>query len=352
MNEIMDAAGEEQRHRQVTRPAVRRLAGRKYPVIYLNATAEQPEQYQEIMAIDDIDYVMQALSISALLNGAIDIETGRFDSARGREIIRDYNQMLPAEDKKYQFALMNTYQSTVMQENSLVSGMIDKILDVLKNAIGVALGQSSVDQVTAAVTDAFTNLKSQDGDAWIFWEKKEAHKTVYSYAILFAIQDATTGKVMLAFPMSLEIEVNVEYERVLWITVTDKHSYSVKIDAMKIAQLLYPKSSVSDTLHALARARRNARPEADNQQLMAPAPITNISVRNWAGTILFATALTGTHDQTGALVQIIAALPNVLQPLIWGQHYMVHYDLNGARRGTDLIFNGTLPGGDIWFVSM
>ncbi|TDK37321.1 hypothetical protein E2F50_10625 [Rhizobium deserti] len=333
-----------------SRPQLRSLTGKRSPIVFLQAAVDQKEQYQEIMALDDIDYVTQALGIGALLNGAIDTATGRFDAGRARQLIVDFNQALPPADSKYKLAIMNSYQSTVSQENSVVSGMIDKILDVLKTAIGVALGQKSIDQITAAVTDAFTNLKSQDGDAWIFWQKREAHKTVYSYAILFAVQDESTGRVMLAFPMSLEIEVNVEFEKVLWITVKDSHNYSVKVDAMKIAQLLFPKAPGSQTLQSIASAPR-LRGLADVEYQTRASDITDITVTNWSQSTLFARAAKGSLVTAGSLQQIMAFEPAIDIPLEPENHYLVHYKLNGEAKQIGMIFNDYLPDSTLWFVS-
>lgn len=344
MNEVLgNSIGQ---HPQVSRRALR---PRRSPVVFINTTSEEAEQFQEIVAIDDIDYLTQAVALTALFNGAIDNTTGRFIPGRARELIANYNESLDPESQRYKIGIFNTHQTTLTQQNSAVSAMINQILETLKNVMGVALGTTSVTQMTAAITDAFTNLNEQSGDAWIFWEKKTSNKTTYSYAILFAFQDSSTGKLMFALPMSLEIEVDVSYERVLFITVEDKETYSVKLDTMKVGQLLFPKSPGAN---ALQTARRLGVRSASADLLAAPAPITNVVVTNWAKTTTYATAATGVYTESHPLVQVMAFHPNVVNQLFDGNNYLVSFTLNGVQQTRGLILNGIMPDGELWFVSL
>lgn len=344
MNEVLrNSVGQ---HSHVSKRALR---PRRSPIVFINTTQEEAEQFQEIVAIDDIDYLTQAIALTALFNGAIDNTTGRFIAGKARELIANYNESLDVNSQPYKIGIFNTHQTTLTQQNSAVSAMINQILETLKRVMGVALGASSVAQMTAAVTDAFTNLDEQSGDAWIFWEKKTSNKTTYSYAILFAFQDSTTGKLMFALPMSLEIEVDVSYERVLFITVEDKETYSVKLDTMKVGQLLFPKSPGSN---ALQSARRLGTRSGSADLLTEPRPITDIVVTNWAKTKTFATAATGLYTNDHPLVQVMASEPNVVNPLYEGNQYLVSFALDGERRTLGFLLNCTLPDGELWFVSI
>jgi hypothetical protein len=327
----------------------RALRARRSPVVFINTTQEEAEQFQEIVAIDDIDYLTQAIALTALFNGAIDNTSGRFIPGKARELIANYNESLDVNSQPYKIGIFNTHQTTLTQQNSAVSAMINQILETLKRVMGVALGASSVAQMTAAVTDAFTNLDEQSGDAWIFWEKKVGNKTTYSYAILFAFQDSTTGKLMFALPMSLEISVDVSYERVLFITVEDKETYSVKLDTMKVGQLLFPKSPGAN---ALQTARRLGTRSGSAGVLTEPSPVTNIVVTNWAKTTTFANAATGFYTDNHPLVQLMAIKPNVVNPLYDGNQYLVSFTLNGVQETRGLLLNGTLPDAELWFVSL
>lgn len=320
--------------------------------VLIRALDDLPQNFADIFAIDKIEYVEQAVALAALFNNALDMQTGIFDMAKAREIISVYNRDLPPEDARYKLAIMHELQTTLSQSNNVVSAMVDKVLEAIKSAIGVALGTTSAAQLTSAITDAFTDLKEQEGDAWIFWQKKTANKTTYSYTILFAIQDATTGRFMMCLPMSLLIEVDIAFEKVLWITLQDKTSYSVKVDAMKVAQVLVPASdgaALFEHAHRLARC-----PDLAQLDRLAPnGPTTNVVVKNWSGTTVFATAADGYFMSIPPTVQLTAWPPvtNPLHPLVWGERYVVHSHGNPPQT---LIYNGTMPsihGEVLWFVS-
>lgn len=325
----------------------RRSPRARRPIIYLKGAVEHPEQYQEIMSIKDPDYVAQGMAIGGLLTNAID-EFGRFNSATARKLITDFNLSLPPEESRYSLVITDTLNTKLTQQNALVSVMIDNLLDVLKKVIGIALDPTSIGQIQAAVTDAFTNLETQQGDAWIFWEKKEQQKTVYSYALLFAIQDELTGYVMVALPMSLNIVVDIAFEQVLGITITDRESYSVTVEAMKVAQLLYPKSP-----NRLGLTRMMQAVPSDMRDVDDPTQddITHIEVKNYAGTITFATAAQGKLHEAGGLTQISTEGAVINQPLTEGTRYVVFYHIGGHRRKLGLVFNAEMGPGELWFVS-
>ena len=329
-------------------PAAR--SRRRSKVIVIQATAGMAEKFQEVTAIEDIDYLTQAIGFAALFNGAIDNVSGRFDPAKARMLIDGFNTNLPPEQARYKLGIFNVHQTKISQTNSVVSGMIDKILGALKGVVGVALGTVTVNQLTAAITDAFTDLQEQKSDAWIFWQKKDANKTTYSYAILFAFQDATTGHLMFVLPMSLEIEVEVAFEKVLWITIKDKESYSVKLDVMKVGQLLYPKSPGSDFIRAAAQRSVG---QADTGPDTVEADVTNIRVTNWAKTKTYATAPSGQYSKNFALQQIMTNGATVTADLFEGTNYLLSYTLDGNARDTGMLFNGEVgfPQASLWFVT-
>ena len=197
--------------------------------------------------------------------------------------------------------------------------------------------------------DALTDLKTQEEDAWIFWQTKKAEKTAYSYAILFAIEDSTTGRLMFALPMSMEIEVELDYKKVLWMTTKDKVSCSATVHSMKVAQILFPKAPGSEFVRqTVGPAAISA---AEGGSVAAEGEITQIRVTNWAKTQTFATASGGSFTHMGGLVQVMAADPIVHQPLEEEMKYLVSFTIDGETKTFGLIFNGTLPDRTLWFVS-
>ncbi|GEM_PF-3048464 len=333
-------------------PSLRRSPRARRPVIYLKGAVEHPEQYQEIMSIKDPDHVAQGMAIGGLLTNAID-EFGRFNAATARKLITDFNLSLPPAESRYSLVITDTLNTKLTQQNALVSVMIDSLLDVLKKVIGIALDPTAIGQIQAAVTDAFTNLETQQGDAWIFWEKKEQQKTVYSYALLFAIQDELTGYVMVALPMSLNIVVDVAFEQVLGITITNRESYSVTVEAMKVAQLLYPKSPDRLGLMRMMYAVPSDMTEADDVTLddVTLDDVTNIEVKNYAGTITFATAAKGKLHEADGLTQLSTEGAVIHQPLTEETRYVVFYHIGGHRRKLGMVFNAEMGPGELWFVS-
>lgn len=333
-----------------------RPARRKQPskFLFIRALADVPEKYEEIFSIDKIEYVTQAIGLAALFNGAIDNATGRFSSAEARKIIEAYNRDLPTDQANYKLGIFNVLQTSLTQTNAVVSGMVDKVLAALKDAIGVALGTTTTAQLTSAITDAFTDLKSQEGDAWIFWQKRTAEKTTYSYAILFAVQDNMTGRFLVCLPMSLEIEVDIAYEKVLWITIQDRETYSVKLDAMKVGQLLYPSTPVAQyTEHAVSRAKLEASGGPDGGRVL-DLKVSSVVVWNGTKKTQYATALNGQYSTTGSLSQLMAWPGVVHTPMDEGSTYLVSFVMDGKTENRWMIYNGDVgdPGNPtLWFVS-
>lgn len=216
-----------------------KMVRRPRKIFLLNRLTEGEESnFEEIYAIDNIDYVIQAIDLADIFQKAIEPQDLRFNTEKAKQAIENYNNSLPPDEKKYKVAIMQTLNTTESQQHKQVSAMVGKLIQVLKDAIGVALNPTSIDQIAKGLEDAFTNLDEQKDDAWIFWEKKTGEKTTYQYNILFAVQDTTTGHLMVALPMGLEIEVYTNYEKVLGITIHDEESYTVRVKAMKVAQLL------------------------------------------------------------------------------------------------------------------
>ena len=154
---------------------------------------------------------------------------------------------------------------------------------------------------------------------------------------------------MFALPMSMEIEVDLAYKRVLWITLKDKTSYSVSVDCMKVGQILFPKAPGSEFL------RQTVAPmgieHADGGSVAVEGQITNVKVTNWARTQTFATAPGGYFTHMGGLIQVMAVDAVVHEPLEEEMKYLVSFTIDGETKTFGLIFNGAVPDQTLWFVS-
>ncbi|CAB1275493.1 hypothetical protein [Candidatus Nitrosacidococcus tergens] len=79
--------------------------------------------------------------------------------------------------------------------------------------------------------------------------------------------------------------------------------------------------------------------------------LTGISVKDWAGNTIFATAPRGKYSKNNGLEQVITEGANVLNSLQEGQRYLVYSNQLPAM---GVIYNGQIPQNgyfDLWFVS-
>ncbi len=199
--------------------------------ILLLSSEEESKQinFKQIYSMDS-KYINQALEMSQVFQQAIEntSEGLKFNFTKALELINKHSEM----------AVVSTINQEIQQSNDQVSVMLDKLVNLLKQVTGVVLPEVQTQQFASTIKEAFSNLNTQKDEAWIFWQKKEGHKTTYQYNILFAIQNQNTGSVIIALPISLTITVNLEKEKVLLITLKDKHDYEVKVQAIEVVEAL------------------------------------------------------------------------------------------------------------------
>ena len=190
-------------------------------------TAEEPSNFKAIFSIEG-KYIPQAIKMSQVFQQAINHQNLEFDFDKALQLVQKHPEM----------AVVGTVNQTIQQSTANVSGMVDKLKALLKTILTVTLEPQQEAQYSEAIIQAFTNLAPQEGNAWIFWQSEEAHKTTYQYNILFAIQNKSTGSVMGAIPVGLTIEVNINKERVMFITLKDQHEYNVQVKALTVVEAL------------------------------------------------------------------------------------------------------------------
>ncbi|WP_251861980.1 hypothetical protein [Clostridium sp. Marseille-Q2269] len=190
-------------------------------------------KFKQIFSVG-VQYVGQALQMARAFQGAVEYVTINdkkvlnFNFQKAIDIVNNHPEM----------AIVGTVNQTISQSTAVVKAMIDKVVELLQELLSVSLTAAETEAYEKAIKEAFTDLQQQDGDAWIFWQSTEAHKTTYQYNILFAVQNESTGSVMLALPIALTITVDIEKEKVLFITVKDEHNYDVTVQAMQVAEAL------------------------------------------------------------------------------------------------------------------
>lgn len=193
--------------------------------------ADEQLNFTEIFAIKDPKAAMQAFKMAQFFQQAV-VPVG------DNKIEFDVTKAIDMVKKSQQYALVQYQDKTLTQTNNSVEVMVDQVLGLLNAVLDIALGGKQQEQLRASITNAFTNLAPQQGDAWIFWSKEEAHKTEYQYNILFAVQNDETGFFLYGVPMGMTITVDIDKEQVLFIKLKDKASYSVRIQAMKVVEFL------------------------------------------------------------------------------------------------------------------
>lgn len=204
-------------------------------ITLLSSTADNSEviRFNQIYSLSP-QYIPQAMSISKVFQEAI-VST-KID---GNECLKfDFNKALDIVKKHEEMAVVGVINQTISQSSAQASVMTDKVMELLENIFTVALTDTQKKNYKDTISSAFTDLKKQSEDAWIFWQHEEAHKTTYQYNIFFAIKNDETGSVMLGLPLSLTITVEVEKEKVLGITIKDKNNYSVNVQALQVVEAL------------------------------------------------------------------------------------------------------------------
>lgn len=194
--------------------------------------------FDNIVSITDPNVLILALKTANLFQQALvpaENDSLRFDVQKGLELAKSDPNLSVTN-------FTDIYHET---SDSRTSVMTEMVLKTINTVLGIALAPEPAKQLQAAIEGAYVGLNEKKDDAWIFWEKKQAHKTTYQYNITFSVEAGATGLILLTCPMGLTIEVNKEYERVLFITLKDTESYLSRIQALTTAQLAKPALSKS-----------------------------------------------------------------------------------------------------------
>lgn len=201
------------------------IKGRR--LLILPMSANDPALFEEIFAVTDLRAARQAFEMARLFQGAVE-RNGHFSLSHARELARQQPQM----------HIVQSLDQTLTQHHDRVSEMINRVVAVLNNLLGMALPPKQYEQLRASITYAFVNLNGQRTDGWIFYEKETSWSTTYQYNIMYAVQNESSGEFVYGIPMGMTIQVNRAYERVLFITLKDEVSYSVRIEALKVLEPL------------------------------------------------------------------------------------------------------------------
>lgn len=184
------------------------------------------QQLQTLYKGDD-QYAAQAQALLQTLKDTIDLNSLSFDFRLALERIQK-NQTLQ---------VTGTVNHTITRQDAEVAAMADQVFRLLSGMLGVT--DANREEYERVIQAGFTNLNVQEKGTW-FHRSHEAHETTYPYFILSAHQSEETGALMTAVLIALTITVEIEKEKVLFVTLKDKHNYSVQVQAIQVAQPLQP----------------------------------------------------------------------------------------------------------------
>jgi len=195
--------------------------------------------FDNILSITDPTVLVTALKTAALFQQAL-------VPAENHSLRFDVQKAISLVQQNPELSVTNYTDITRETANSAVSVMTDMVLATIKTVLGIVLAPNPAKQLQAAIEGAYVGLDERKDNAWIFWERRQAHKTTYQYNIPFSVEAGPTGLVLLTCPMGLTIEVNQDYERVLFITLRNSESYACRIQALTTAQIAKPISQEKD----------------------------------------------------------------------------------------------------------
>ncbi|SFX64896.1 toxin [Thermoactinomyces sp. DSM 45891] len=194
-------------------------------------------KYNFIYAVDQSD-IDNAIEQATAYDAAIDPRTNGFDLNKGLQIANRNGTLLGQIDR------------TIVSETIQVDYMVDRVMGILKDFLRVDFPTDQItNELTAAMQSTFTNLHTQEDSAWVFWSDEGSYNTTYLYNMLFGMSTTLIGPDYVSVvPMGFEISVDIEKEKVLWVTVKDIHRYSVRLTALHSSTYIGQDSCSSHSL--------------------------------------------------------------------------------------------------------
>lgn len=181
--------------------------------------------FKNIFNLND-KYIKQANEIANKFQHAINDNNNKLSF--------NLNQAVSIANNDSRMSIVNTIDQTISQNTFDITLLINKFIEVLNTSLSVTLSIEDINKFKDILNDAFTNLNKKKNSDWIFWKDEKANKTSYQYNILFATN--TINNDIVALPIGLTINVNIDEEEVLFIKLKDKSDYSIDIQALEISE--------------------------------------------------------------------------------------------------------------------
>lgn len=203
--------------RERNAPTIRR-------VIRLSPNINTELNFEELINLQNYDYLERAFEIAQLFQQSLDTNTLEFNLDKAMNSVRS----------RADLKLENVLNKNITKKSAQPAVVADELIKYLQS-VGVNISSDKKTQYTNIIASAFSNLKNKKESAWIFWNKATSKSCSYNYNILFAIQDESTGNKLVVVPVALKITVNVVKEKILFIKIREKHSYNVNIKALRVS---------------------------------------------------------------------------------------------------------------------
>lgn len=125
-------------------------------------------------------------------------------------------------------------QQTIYQESSEFQVMVDKVVEYLVKALGVAVTPAYLTELTEKIKSTFDGKNNESKDNFL-WSWKEGSNTTVQYKVQFALPIDGTTDYFYSLVSTLNITAKCDNVEVLWGMINSSSSnYSVYIQAEKL----------------------------------------------------------------------------------------------------------------------
>lgn len=187
--------------------------------------------FKNIFNLND-KYIKQANEIANKFQHAVNDNNNKLSF--------NLDQAISIANNDSAMSIVSTIDQTIYQNTFDIILLINKFIEVLNTSLSVTLSIEDINKFKDILNDAFSNLNKEKNSNWIFFKDKKANKTSYQYNILFATN--TLNNDIIALPIGLTINVNIDEEEVLFIKLKDKNDYSIDIQALEISESINNKA--------------------------------------------------------------------------------------------------------------
>lgn len=127
-------------------------------------------------------------------------------------------------------------ETTLSQQESTVTTMVDRIVNFLKDALAVALDAQTLKELAATITATFTSLKGESDSSFLqFGKSSHKNNSAWEYRIQFAVPNPDINTYFYSLVTTIRLEADVSEESGWWgLTSSSSKNFSATIEAMEL----------------------------------------------------------------------------------------------------------------------